>query len=62
MREEGGHHYLRLGREVELACTRNDERFVDGSARYEWSGREEAKGLLEHRVHCAWCAIDSVVR
>lgn len=62
MREEGGHHYLRLGREVELACARNDERFVDGSARYEWSGREEAKGLLEHRVHCAWCAIDSVVR
>jgi len=34
--EEGGHHDLCLGREVELACAWDDERFVNGSARYEW--------------------------
>jgi hypothetical protein len=57
MCEEGGHHNLRLWGEVELSCARDDERFVDRCARYEWGGREDAKSLLEHRVHCAWGVI-----
>ena len=52
MREEGGHHDLRLGREVQLGRARDDERFVDRSARNERGGREETEGFLEHGMHC----------
>ncbi len=52
MREEGGHHDLRFGREVELARARDDERFIDRSACDERGGREQTEGFLEHGMHC----------
>jgi len=52
MCKEGGHHYLHLGQEVEIAHVRvwNDERVAARGARDEWGGREDAEGLLENSM------------
>ena len=54
MCDEGGHRYLRLVREVEIACVCvwNDERVVARGAREVRDGREDAEGLLENGMYC----------
>jgi hypothetical protein len=57
MCQEGGHHYLSLGREVEIARSgararaRDHKRVFARSARDERCGREEAEGLLENSMY-----------
>ena len=53
MREEGRHHDLRLGWEVEIACVGvwDDEWVVARGARDKRGGREDAKRFLENSVY-----------
>ena len=62
MREEGGHHYLCLGREVQVARVRvwDDERVVARGARDERGGREDAERLFEDGMYCIAISVGKV--
>ena len=52
--EQGGHHYLCFGREVQVARVRvwDDERVVARGACNERGGREDAERLFEDGMYC----------